>query len=147
MTKRSILNAGIYDLCHRGHIALLRRMREAAGPDGRLVVVLHDDRSCFEIKGKIPVQQFEHRMENLRIVGLTDLIVPCFTADPAEYFAEAVRKERELGYEVTYMRGDDLTGDFPGRWKLDELGVPVQLLKYTEGVSSSLIRKELEQQA
>lgn len=138
-----ILNAGIYDLCHRGHLNLLRRMREAAGTDGKIVIVLHDDRSCFEIKDKIPVQSLDRRRDNLDIVGVGDETELCFNADPATNFESVWMRHRDT-HDIVYMRGDDLTGDFPGRWMLDKIGVPIEFLPYTKGVSSSEIRKELE---
>lgn len=140
---RVILNAGIYDLCHRGHLRLLHRMRAAAGADGKLVVVIHDDKSTYLIKGKIPLQTLEHRIKNLEITGLVDEIIISYSTDPAKEFEAAI--DAHDGHLITYMRGDDLQKQFPGQWKLEEIGVPIVFLPYTKGVSSTDLRKELEQ--
>ena len=131
-----ILNAGIYDLLHKGHLNLLREMRKKAD---KLIIVIHDDISTFEIKDKIPVQTLEHRIRNLQITGLPDEIIPCFHADPAFEFERVCKKHNNL----TYMRGDDLTDDFPGKWMLDRYQVPIKFLPYTKGASSTELRKHL----
>jgi len=137
---KTILNAGIYDLCHQGHLRLLERLRAMAGRRGRVVVVVHDDKSTFLIKGKIPIQALSQRIENLRITGLVDEVVVCESTDPAEQFENVV----ERWQEVTYVRGDDMKYNFPGQWKLEEMTIPIVFLPYTKGVSSTQIRTQLE---
>ena len=134
------LTAGVYDLTHEGHIRLFERIRERAD---KLVSVVHDDRSCYEIKGKIPVQDLDHRLRNLGIIGLHDEIVVTTSADPADEFREVVERYRGKGDTVEYFRGDDLTAPFPGSWLLEEVGVPITYLPYTQGVSSTQIRSSL----
>lgn len=136
--KRVVINAGIYDLLHEGHMSLLRRMREKADI---LVIIVHDDASCFRIKDKVPIQDIDTRIKNLRITCIPDIILVTDRTDPAETFEKAVSMFRDQ--DVVYMRGDDLTDDFPGKWMLDDLGVPIEFLPYTQGISSSQIRKRL----
>ncbi|RKZ11050.1 hypothetical protein DRQ25_00900 [Candidatus Fermentibacteria bacterium] len=134
-----IFNAGIYDLMHRGHLNLLRRMRERSD---KLVIVIHDDKSCFEIKDKIPIQDLDHRINNLTIINIPDEIYPAYTADPAMIFAKIIHKYSDE-YDLIYMRGDDLVDDFPGKWQLEEHGIKIEYLPYTKGVSSSQIKDSL----
>ena len=136
--KKTVLNAGIYDLCHEGHLALLRRMRKIAD---WLIIVIHDDESCFAIKDKIPVQDLEHRIRNLEITGLVDEIIVTKSKDPAKEFEDVIKHNKNL----VYMRGDDLVKDFPGQWILEKYKVPIKFLKYTKGISSTQLRKQLWQ--
>lgn len=131
-----VLNAGIYDLCHEGHLNLLRAMRKEAD---KLIIVIHDDISTFEIKDKIPVQTLEHRIRNLQITGLPDEIIPCYHTDPAFEFERVIKQRTNL----TYMRGDDLVGEFPGKWMLDKYNIPIKYLPYTAGISSTQLKKQL----
>lgn len=133
-----VFNAGIYDLTHQGHINLFKKMREAGG---RTIAVIHDDKSCYEIKGKIPVQRLEHRIQNIGIIGLIDEVVITRTPDPAPEFEQIIMKHPED--EIVYMRGNDLTDDFPGKWMLDKHKVEIQFVPYTIGVSSTQLREAL----
>lgn len=131
-----VFNAGIYDLMHEGHLILLRRMRERAD---KLVIVVHDDASCFEIKDKTPIQDIYHRIRNLTISKIPNEIYPVYMADPGDVFAKIILKYRD-DYNLVYMRGDDRTDDFPGRHVLEKHKIPIEFLPYTEGVSSSKVK-------
>lgn len=135
--RKIILNAGIYDLCHRGHIELLKKMR-AAGD--KVVVVIHDDQSAYDIKGKIPIQSIKQRCRNLFITKLVDEIYVTTKTDPGLIFEEVIHAYKDD--TVVYMRGDDLL-DFPGKWMLDRCGIKIDFVEYTKGVSSTAIKEEL----
>ena len=130
--------AGIFDVLHDGHVELLRWMRAESD---HVVVVVVDDRSCWALKDKVPVQSLRRRSETLRITGLVDRVMPSYSPDPWREFARVLRKHRRD--ELTYMRGDDVVEGFPGHWYLRERAVPVRFKPYTAGVSSSAIRGSL----
>jgi cytidyltransferase-like protein len=134
---RVVLTAAVMDLCHEGHIRLLKEMR--ANGD-IVVVVLHDDKSVYEIKGKIPVQDVLHRMNNLHITGLVDRVLVTMNVDPADKFQEVISTYGEKN--ILFMRADD-NKNFPGKWIIENYNIPIKYVKYTKGVSSSLIRKKL----
>lgn len=130
--------AAIFDVLHDGHLDLLHRMRA----EGDLVVVvLHDDRSCFLLKGKVPMQSLRQRKHSLKVTGLADRVLTTKDTDPTAAFARILRSY--AGNEFVYVRGDDVPEGFPGHWFLDAVGVPVKLKPYTLGVSSSAIRDDL----
>lgn len=133
-----VFNAGIYDLTHQGHVNLFKKMR-AVGD--RTIAVIHDDESCYAIKGKIPVQSLEHRVRNLEIIGLIDEVVVTRSTDPAEEFEAIINRYKDD--DLMYMRGDDLTDDFPGRWLLKKRRVPILFVPYTRGISSTKLRDQL----
>ncbi|MDP2654929.1 MAG: hypothetical protein Q8Q08_12985 [Candidatus Omnitrophota bacterium] len=146
MKPKLILNAGIYDLCHKGHIKLLRAMdamRKKGGDGGKLVIVLHDDESAFKIKDKVPIQDQYQRLRNLRLVIAPHEIVFCSSTDPGKQF-EAIYAWHNETHDITYVRGDDLTESFPGSKTLDRLCIPICYLPYTKGVSSTYLREQLE---
>lgn len=132
---RTVLNAGIYDLLHEGHLNLLRKMNEIGE---QVIVVLHNDLSCFEIKDKFPIQSLERRKWQLENCGLVDSVIVTEKKDPLQEFRQILMKEKD----VIYVRGDDLE-DFPGKLAIDEKNIPIKYLPYTEGVSSSQIKKQL----
>lgn len=123
-------------MLHKGHLNLLRKMRKEADT---LIVLIHDDKSCYEIKDKFPVQDLQHRIKNLELTALPDHVFYTDSADPSEIFEKVVKN---FGGNL-YMRGDDLKEDFPGKKKLDELKIPIKFEPYTRGVSSSEMREKL----
>jgi cytidyltransferase-like protein len=60
------------DCFHHGHKNLLEQMRRTGR---KVIVVLHDDYSCYQIKNKFPVQKFEHRKANALLTGLVDEVI------------------------------------------------------------------------
>jgi cytidyltransferase-like protein len=135
--RKVALLAAVFDCFHRGHENLLKRMREYGD---WVVVILHNDASIYKIKGKIPIQTLEHRIQNLELTGLADEIRTTHSTDPAYEFEDVIC---DYGAEnITYVRGDDLE-DFPGKWMLVKHKIPIQFVEYTKGVSSSDIREEL----
>jgi choline-phosphate cytidylyltransferase len=134
-----VFAAAIMDCYHQGHENLLRKMK-AEGD--WVVVVLHDDKSCYDIKGKIPIQTLAHRMENLKITGLVDDIRATYSTDPGPEFKAIIKEYKDS--DLLYMRGDDMMFDFPGRYMLDRYDVPIRFVEYTKGVSSTDIRNEIK---
>jgi len=132
-----VFTASIMDLLHRGHLNLLREMNKEGN---FVIVVLHDDLSCFLIKDKFPIQTVEHRKRNLELSGLVDLVLITENTNPTDRFADIVNK---YGAEnVLFMRGDDNLKP-PAKEFLDRYGIQQKYIKYTEGISSSKIRDEL----
>lgn len=138
MNKKIAITAAVFDCLHEGHVNLLETM----GYHGKeVVVILHDDKSTFKNKKRFPVQKLQHRLENLYASGLADQVIPTFETNPGNDLKEALQ-----GYdpkEVVYIRGDDWK-DFPGREVIEELGIEIIFEKYTKGVSTTQIRKELQ---
>lgn len=135
--KRVVFNGGVYDLCHQGHINLLKKMRQRADI---LVVSVADDRLVYKTKGRIPIQNTERRIENLKITGLVDQITVIKTLDNMKEYGKLYKKYKN--HSITYMRGDD-DKNFPAKNFMDAHNIPIILFPYTKNISSSLIRKKL----
>ena len=136
-----VFTAAVMDLLHRGHINLLRAMRAEAG-DGKVIVVLHDDRSTWLNKGIVPVQSLRRRFDCIQVTELVDTTHICTELTPEKNFRELVSEARRNGHELLFMRGDDWK-DFPARAVLEELNVPMKIISYTKDVSSTLLREDL----
>lgn len=132
------LNASIADCYHQGHDNIFRTMRESMRT---VIVVLHDDLSCYKIKNKFPIQSLKHRIKNLKLSGLVDKVYVSTDTDPAGVFKKIVEK---YGAEnIVYYRGDDIKENFLGQWYLKQEGIKIKFLPYTEGISSTKIRDEI----
>jgi len=134
---RIVLSASILDLCHEGHLNLLREMRKSGD---MTIMVIHTDESCYHIKGKFPVWDLKHRIRAAKMTGLVDKIYVAKNNDPADVFKKIVKKYKK--HEFIYIRGNDNL-KFPGRWFIEERNIPIRFIDYTEGVSSTQIRQKL----
>ncbi|CAF1273571.1 unnamed protein product [Adineta ricciae] len=129
-----VYTVGCFDLFHEGHRLLLQRMRQY----GRQVIVgVHDSRSIHKLKKRVPVDGTETRMLNVK--RYADEVYCVAGTDPSN-FVKCVVHLRENETAV-YIRGDDMA-DFPSRHVVEEL-MPIKFLPYTNGVSSTQLRKEL----
>lgn len=130
-----VLTAAIFDLLHEGHIILLKKMKKEGC---KVVVVLHDDESCYRIKGKLPIQDVWQRMKNLYLSELADEVLITKSIDPADQFKKVV----SWYDDILFMRADD-NKDFPGKWFIEKRGIPTKFAPYTKGVSSTEIKEHL----
>ena len=142
--KKYAITVGVFDCLHEGHVNLFKRMCELGE---HVVVIVHDDQSTFQNKGRFPVQKWEHRMENLQACGLVDEIRRVANADPSNaiglLLAVCEESERTKADDFVYVRGDDWQ-NFPGRKTIEDAGVEIVLIPYTEGVSTSQIRSDIQ---
>lgn len=132
-----VISAAILDLCHEGHLNLLENLRKAAG---KVILVLHDDKSCFEIKGRFPIQTVEHRARNALSTGLVDDVVITKSPNPGAEFDQIIRDNWDK--TMIFMRGDDNI-NYPGREVIDSYQIDTVFIPYTKGVSSSILRGKI----
>ncbi|KAK7498993.1 hypothetical protein BaRGS_00009802, partial [Batillaria attramentaria] len=128
-----VYTVGCFDLFHNGHIRLLQRMRAL----GRQVIVgVHDSRSIYLLKKRVPVDSTEKRMLNVK--QYADMVFCIAGTDPSNFIACMFTGRPET---CLYVRGDDMP-DFPARELCEKL-MPITFLPYTKGVSSTKLRKEI----
>ena len=128
-----VYTIGCFDLFHHGHIELLNRMRLYGK---KVIVGVHDSRSIYKLKNRVPVDSTEKRMLNVK--SYADEVFCVAGCDPSNFNSCKVRlieNERAL-----YIRGNDMP-NFPSKEIVESL-MPIKLLPYTEGVSSTALRKE-----
>ena len=132
---RVALTAAIMDVFHDGHRNILNIMRDNAD---KVIVVLHDNLSCYRIKNKFPIQTVEHRKQNVLDTGLVDEVLITKDIDPSDCF----RTVLDTYYDVIFVRGND-NFEFPGKHTILKYEIPILYVEYTKGISSSIIRLDL----
>ena len=126
---------GVYDLFHIGHLNLLKN---AKGMCDKLIVGVTID-ELVAYKGKQAMIPFEDRIEIVRSIKYVDAAVPQYDMDKLE----ACKK---LGAQVLFV-GDDWYGT--EKWRqyeaeFAEAGIRIVYFPYTQGTSSTQIRKALD---
>ncbi|KAL3860579.1 hypothetical protein ACJMK2_010681 [Sinanodonta woodiana] len=129
-----VYTIGCFDLFHKGHVILINRMKEI----GKQVIVgVHDSRSIFKLKKRVPIDSTAKRMANVK--QHADIVFCVHGTDPTPYLKCIFDQNEEC--TSIYVRGDDMT-NFPSRATCENL-MPIHFLPYTQSVSSTKIRKEM----
>lgn len=129
---------GVFDLFHVGHLNLFERCKEQCN---YLVVAVCDDEYVLNIKNKQPVIPFGERMRIIAALKCVDEVVSISTAEVEDKML-ALNKFK---FDVLFS-GDDWKGT--ERYKkteeqFAEVGVAIEYLPYTKGVSTTDIKKKM----
>lgn len=127
---------GAFDLFHIGHLNLLRRAKARCD---YLIAGVVSDEVLFKYKGVTPVIPLAERLEIVRNVRCVDAAHAAMTNDKLKIW-------KDLGFNILF-KGDDWRGTEKGN-ELERTfavaGVEVVYLPYTLSISSSALRKTLQ---
>ena len=129
---------GVFDLFHVGHLKLIRRAKEQCE---YLRVAVLSDELVYRFKNKYPIIPVEERMEIVGAIREVDEVVR-IDDDPSRL------KEYHRRKFDCFFSGDDYADNDYWKWekaKLQELGADIVFFPYTSTVSSTMIRKKMEQ--
>lgn len=138
--KESIVGytTGVYDLFHIGHLNILKKSKSLCD---YLIVGVSTDEVVEKNKNKKPVIPFEERLEIIKSIRYVDKAIPQ-TGYDIQNKIDAVIK---YGVNVVFV-GTDWKGT--EKWnslekELQKYNCKVVYLDYTEGISSTLLRKKI----
>ena len=134
MKPKVVLTFMCADLFHIGHLNLLERAKRLGDV---LVVGLPTHWTIKEhTKHKDMIFTAEERLRIVQAIKYVDF---------AFVYADvpALEKSVEIIKPDLYVRGDDWF-DFPGKQRIEELGIPITYLHYTDGISTTRIKKRIK---
>ena len=125
---------GVYDLFHIGHLNILRKAKEQCE---YLIVGVSTDECVKTYKNKTPVIPFAQRAEIVSAIKYVDKVVPQETMDKMQAW-------KELKFEVLFHGSDWKNSDMYNKVvkDLQEVGVEVVFLPYTQGVSTTILTEK-----
>lgn len=126
---------GVFDLFHIGHLNILKQAKEQC--ETLIVGVSTDELVAY--KGTKAIIPFEERLEIVRAIRYVDQVVPQESMDKMLAW-------EQLGFNVMFV-GSDWKGTT--KWNLiekqfEEKGVEIVYFPYTEHISSTKLRKVLD---
>jgi len=138
-----VYTGGTFDLFHVGHLNLLKKCHEIAGLTGQVIVSLNTDEFIEKYKGKKPIIKYEDRKEILKACRYVDSVIENFGGQDSK---EAILTAQLI--DVIAIGSDWAKKDyykqmgFTQDW-LDEQGISLIYIPYTQGISSTKIKELL----
>lgn len=129
---------GVFDLIHVGHLNLFERCKQFCDT---LIVGVCDDSYVTDVKHVSPVINEENR---LRMVKALKCVDDAFLVNTDETNDKILAWEK-FHFDVLFS-GDDWKGSeryILTEKQFNEIGVSIEYLPYTQGVSTSDIKKEI----
>ncbi len=127
---------GVFDMFHIGHLNILKRAKENCD---YLIVGVSTDDLVKKYKNKSPVIPFEERKAIVESIKYVDEVVPQTSMDKFDAW-EKIRYNKL--FHGNDWKGSTMYNGFEE--KLHKVGVEIVYFPYTQGTSSTLIKKLIE---
>jgi glycerol-3-phosphate cytidylyltransferase len=134
----TVYTGGTFDLLHAGHIAFLKRCSEL----GRVVVSLNTDQFIADYKGKSPVMTYAEREAVLMACRYVDDVIPNAGGADSRIAIEYCNPDLIVIGSDWARRDYYEQMNFTQSW-LDERGIGLCYIPYTQGISSTEIKKRI----
>ena len=126
---------GVYDMFHIGHLNILKRAKEKCD---FLIVGVSTDELVMQYKNKTPVISFEERVQIVEAIKYVDKVVPQTHRDKFAAWEEYKFDRMFVGDD---WKGSPLFTELEEKFK--PFGVEIVYFPYTEGTSSTMLKKAL----
>jgi len=138
-----VYTGGTFDLFHSGHVNLLKRCREVAGQDGKVVVALNTDDFIFQFKNKKPICSEQERLDVLLACRYVDEVVMNVGGQDSRISIEMVGPNYIVVGSDWAKKDYYAQMSFTQEW-LDERGIGLVYVPYTQTISSTKIRGRMQ---
>ena len=133
-----IYTGGTFDLPHSGHVNFLRKCAEL----GQVIVALNTDEFIEAYKGKPPVMSYEERRAVLEEFRCVADVIPNMWGEDSKPTIEKILPDI-IAIGSDWARKDYYKQmQFDQDW-LDSHGISLIYIPYTEGISSTEIKRRL----
>jgi glycerol-3-phosphate cytidylyltransferase len=137
-----VYTGGSFDLYHSGHVRFLERCKTLAGEDGQVIVSLNTDEFIKAYKGKGLVMNYEERKSVLLSCRYVDDVVPNLGGSDSRLAIDLARPDLVV-IGSDWARKDYYSQmSFDQDW-LDDRGIGLCYIPYTQGISSTDIKSRL----
>jgi len=137
-----VYTGGTFDLFHSGHVNLLKRCKEIAGPDGLVVASLNTDDFIWQFKNKKPICSEDERAEVLLSCRYVDRVVMNVGGADSRIAIDQVQPNYIVVGSDWAEKDYYSQMSFDQKW-LDERGIGLVYVPYTKTISSSAIRSRM----
>ncbi len=126
---------GVYDMFHIGHLNVIRRAKEQCD---YLIVGVSTDELVLHEKNKIPIVPFKERCAIVEAIKYVDKVVPQLNKNKLEAWEKYHFDKMFVGSD---WKGTAVWNEFERQFS--PIGVEIVYLEHTDGISSTILRKQL----
>lgn len=138
-----VYTGGTFDLFHSGHVNLLKRCREVAGIEGKVVVALNTDDFIWQFKNKKPICNEQERLDVLLACRYVDEVVMNIGGQDSKISIDMVGPNYIVVGSDWAKKDYYAQMSFTQEW-LDERGIGLVYVPYTTSISSTKIRGRMQ---
>jgi len=135
----TVYTGGTFDLPHSGHVSFLRKCAQL----GKVIVALNTDEFIEHYKGKPPVMSYQERRAVLEEFRCVSRVIPnTWGADSKPTIEKVLPDIIAIGSDWArkdYYKQMQFDQDY-----LDENGISLIYIPYTQGISSTEIKRRLK---
>ena len=123
---------------HIGHLNILKRAKEKCD---YLIVGVSTDEVVESYKHHLPMIPYEQRAAIVAAIKYVDEVVPQTTMDKTEFLKQ---RHFDVMFHGDEWKGTDLYNNYEKEFA--KLGARIDYLSHTDGISSSMLRKKINNQ-
>ena len=139
---KRVYTGGTFDLWHSGHVNFLRQCK-LLSDGGSVIVSLNTDEFIAQFKGNAPIMTYSEREAILRSCKYVDEVVPN-TGGADSKPAIILAKPDIIAVGSDWAKKDYFTQmQFTQEW-LDQQGILLVYLPYTEGISTTQVKERMK---
>lgn len=138
----TVYTGGSFDLFHAGHVRFLERCHNLAGVDGEVIVSLNTDEFIKEYKGKGLVMSYAERKAVIEGCRWVSSVIPNVGGADSTIAIDLVQPDLIVIGSDWARRDYYAQMQFDQDW-LDERGIGLCYIPYTQGISSTDIKSRL----
>jgi glycerol-3-phosphate cytidylyltransferase len=138
MNEKVIYTGGTFDLSHAGHVAFLKKCSEL----GNVIVAVNTDEFVLEFKKKKPICSLSERIAVLRSCKYVSSVVVNIGDDDSKLTILLVKPDYIVIGSDWASKDYYKQMNFTKQW-LDEQGIALIYIPYTEGISTTSIKNRM----
>lgn len=127
---------GVYDMFHIGHLNILKRAKEQCD---FLIVGVTTDNLCYERKKKYPIICQSDRVSIIESIKYVDRVILQSDMDKIK---PVVENDVDVVFVGSDWKGTSQWIEYEKQFK--NVGCDVVYLPHTDGISSTILRKKIE---
>lgn len=130
--------SGVFDLFHVGHLNILKQAKDQCET---LVVGVTTDDLCYSRKKKYPMISHKDRLKIVEAIRYVDKVVPQEDMDKYNMVSK-------LGADAVFVGSDWKGTDAWNKYEKEfaSIGCQVVYIRYTDGVSSSILQEKIRKE-
>ena len=137
---KKVYTGGTFDLFHRGHVNFLKQCKEIGD---YIVVSLNTDDFIYRYKGKYPIMNYEERRDVLLGCRYVDEVIPNTDGEDSKPAILTIKPKFVIIGSDWAKKDYYGQMNFTQQW-LDDNGIILVYLPYTENISTTLIKGKLK---